>query len=350
MSDLEKAINYYQKKDYKKAIKLASEIKSKKAYFILAESYFALKEYQKTIPYYECLLQNNIKDAWLANHLSQSYEEVGNYPKAIEAGFKSLELAPENNKHHLNFAYLLYDIKDEGAIKKWQKLYPNNSIASHFSASLLGDCNKKDSNLDYIKEIFDNFSSSFDEVLDSLSYKAPEYIAQICKEINLKKARILDLGCGTGLCGKLLKKHACKKGLYGVDISSNMLDSAQSKNVYSHLINDDIFSYLDTSKDVFDCVVASDVFTYFGDLSKVVKLSAKNIKNDGYFVFTVSKNSVNSSDVFLHQSGRFLHSENYIKKELKKQGFFCLKTEEKVLRFEGDSPVIGFVFLAKKRP
>ena len=42
------------------------------------------------------------------------------------------------------------------------------------------------------------------------------------------------MGCGTGLCGKELKKYNFKN-IHGVDVSQNMLDQAQPKGVYSSL-------------------------------------------------------------------------------------------------------------------
>ena len=48
------------------------------------------------------------------------------------------------------------------------------------------------------------------------------------------------MGCGSGLCGKQLKKIFKKSRLVGVDISSQMLISAKEKNVYDK--NGDLIS------------------------------------------------------------------------------------------------------------
>jgi predicted TPR repeat methyltransferase len=43
----------------------------------------------------------------------------------------------------------------------------------------------------------------------------------------------LDAGCGTGLCGPLLRPYASE--LTGVDLSAGMLDRARPRQVYDHL-------------------------------------------------------------------------------------------------------------------
>jgi predicted TPR repeat methyltransferase len=47
-------------------------------------------------------------------------------------------------------------------------------------------------------------------------------------------ARILDLGCGTGLVGEELKKHGYKN-IHGVDLTPELLESAKAKGIYGLL-------------------------------------------------------------------------------------------------------------------
>ncbi len=349
MKNIEKSQKYFEKQKYEKAIFYAQGIKTKKTYYILAESYFAQKKYQKAIPYYECLLKNKIKDPWLANHLSQSYEAVGEYKKAITAGFLSIQYAPFDNAHHINFAYLLYECNNLQATKKWQKMYPKNPVVNHFSKAILSQQKNLDSNPEYIKAIFDNFSFSFDDVLSTLSYQAPEHIRALFAKNKIKNANVIDIGCGTGLCGKLIKKYCKKRGLTGLDISPKMLEVASSKRIYNHIIEADINLFLEHNKTLYDCVVASDVLTYFNNLSPVIKGICNTLVNNGYFAFTITKNTTDSNDVLLHSSGRFRHSKKYIKQVLKESGFYKVEISEKSLRFEGDEDVFGYVILAQKK-
>lgn len=336
-------------KNYSEAIKYAKLVKSKKSAYLLAEIYFAQKDYDMAIKYYEALYNHHEEDAWIAGYLSQSYEQIGDINKAIGYGFKALELAPNDENQHINFGYLLYESNHHEAAKKWLKKYPDNPIAHHMGNAILGNQKISNSNSDYIKNIFDIFSSDFDSILKNLDYLAPEYIAEYCASIPLKKAKILDAGCGTGLCGKFLKKHSCRGGLEGVDISGQMLEIANKKCFYNHLIEDDMIDFLQSKTEYYDAIISCDVLTYFGALEDVFFAIKNSLKNFGFFIFTISQNYIDDSPYFLHPSGRFVHSQNYVENTLKTAGFEIQKIELKKLRNEGEKDVFGWVTLAMKK-
>ena len=73
------------------------------------------------------------------------------------------------------------------------------------------------------------------------------------------------IGCGTGLVGYWLKDVS--KSITGVDLSAEMIKLAEKKGVYSSLVTEPIQSYLERADTSFDVIVASDVFSYVGDLS-----------------------------------------------------------------------------------
>ena len=118
--------------------------------------------------------------------------------------------------------------------------------------------------------------------------------------------QILDIGCGSGLCGFEIKKRFPESQIIGVDISAQMLQKAAEKNIYSKLIKSEINDYFSGCCNVFDVVVASDVLTYFGCIDSLFN-SIKNILNfRGFFVFTISTDTTNKYDYFLMPSSRFL--------------------------------------------
>ena len=158
----------------------------------------------------------------------------------------------------------------------------------------------------------------------------------------------MDLGCGTGLCGEKMKKFASRKGLIGVDLSEKMLEQAEEKKIYAQLICDDICHYMETTEYYFHVIVASDVLTYFGDLTKAFVRVSKSLTPGGMFFFTVSENHYNEDDFFMAPSGRFLHNPNYVEKALKSAGLKVLNCERHILRNEAESPVYGYIFAAAK--
>ena len=76
---------------------------------------------------------------------------------------------------------------------------------------------------DYIVEYFDSFAEGFDaKLVGVLGYDVPEKICSVIR--TSAPAEVLydavDIGCGTGLCGPLLRPFA--KKLTGVDpVSEN---------------------------------------------------------------------------------------------------------------------------------
>jgi predicted TPR repeat methyltransferase len=127
-----------------------------------------------------------------------------------------------------------------------------------------------------------------------------------------------------------------------------MLEEAEKKNVYAKLVNDDICHYLETSSYLFQIITASDVLTYFGDLTKVFVRTSKSLTPNGLFAFTVSENDYNDSDFFMAPSGRFVHSLNYVERALKSSGLRVLSQEQHILRNEAEKPVYGYVIVAQK--
>lgn len=97
----------------------------------------------------------------------------------------------------------------------------------------------------------------------------------------MEKLRILDAGCGTGLCAPFLKKYASWHGLEGVDLSSGMLAEAARKKLYARLYCQELCAFLSGHKKRYDLIAAADVLTYFGDLDSVFAGFAFALKKTG---------------------------------------------------------------------
>ena len=94
----------------------------------------------------------------------------------------------------------------------------------------------------------------------------------------------MDIGCGTGLMGRLLKPYSSR--IVGVDLSKEMLSRAESTGAYDKLIAEEILEYLNKCNDKFDLVVSSDVFIYIGELSGIFMDLSRIIKAGGLFCFS----------------------------------------------------------------
>ena len=62
-----------------------------------------------------------------------------------------------------------------------------------------------------------------------------------------------------------LEVQHCKK-LFGVDLSTLMIEEAEKKQVYTQLFQEDLFSIPNLDIPCIDLIIAADVLVYIGDL------------------------------------------------------------------------------------
>jgi predicted TPR repeat methyltransferase len=160
---------------------------------------------------------------------------------------------------------------------------------------------------------------------------------------------VLDAGCGTGLCGPLLRPYA--RQLSGVDLSSGMLRKAQARQVYDHLIMGELTAYLEGLAERYDLIVSADTLVYFGDLRPVIAAAARALRPGGLLVFTVERAGAGdrASDGFsLRYHGRYCHAEEYVRRTLIEAGLTLRELEFASLRTELGRPVQGMAVSACK--
>jgi predicted TPR repeat methyltransferase len=156
---------------------------------------------------------------------------------------------------------------------------------------------------------------------------------------------VLDAGCGTGLCGPLLKPYV--KRLIGVDLSSGMLNKARGRALYDDLVEADLVTYLNGCHACFDLIVSADTLVYFGDLQPFLQSAQKALKRAGNLVFTLEKCEEAADNGYkLNFHGRYSHTHDYVKEALDFSGFAMQSAESVVLRKESGQPVIGMLVVA----
>jgi predicted TPR repeat methyltransferase len=237
-------------------------------------------------------------------------------------------------------------------LQKWLETDPDNPVARHYYSACIGNEIPDRASDAYIRETFDKFASSFDEVLSKLDYKAPELVLQAVLRIFPQgngELSILDAGCGTGLCGALLKPYA--KRLIGVDLSSAMIYKAKGRQVYNELIEADLVTYLQLQhQSRFDLIISADTLCYFGDLKPFFQAASRCLKAGGYLIFTLEKiESAGYTDYQLNHHGRFSHDKDYVGKALDSCDFNWVNYETVVLRQESGVQVIGLLVTAKMK-
>jgi predicted TPR repeat methyltransferase len=234
--------------------------------------------------------------------------------------------------------------------ERWVAEQPEDPLARHTLAACSGRNVPARASDAYIETVFDNFAASFDAKLALLAYRAPALVTSMLADSGIEAAKaldVLDVGCGTGLCGPLLREYAAR--LVGVDLSARMLDQARERAVYDQLIKGELTAELRSRRDAVDVIVSADTLVYFGALEGVVAAAAEALRPGGYFVFTVEElvNADASTDYCLRPHGRYNHSRGYVERLLTNAGLQpAIATAE--LRLEAGVPVDGLVVRAEK--
>ncbi len=197
----------------------------------------------------------------------------------------------------------------------------------------------------YIVKFFDGFAETFDTQLAGvLGYHAPEDLVNLLAKLEGNFREVLDLGCGTGLAGPLLRPIAGT--LTGVDLSPKMLEKAAERGVYDRLIEDEIEAFLGRQPDRFDLIFAADVLIYFGDLAQLMRGAAMSLRPGGLFAFSIERAQTNG--YILLPTGRFAHHPFYVE-ELANSDFIVLEKVPAAIRLEACRPVEGVLYVLQRR-
>lgn len=128
---------------------------------------------------------------------------------------------------------------------------------------------------------------------------------------------ILDLGCGTGACGVLLRPFA--RHITGVDLSAPMLAVARQKHCYDDLHNVEIGAFVAQAAQRYDAIVASGVLIFIGDLAALLGAVRRVLRAGGAFIFTCYRSD--ADDVMVRSNFHFAHSETHLRTRAQAAGF-----------------------------
>jgi len=317
--------------------------------------------------------------------LGNVFKEQGKLDKAIASYRQALTLKPDYAKAYINLGVVLHEgglLAEAAANYKRALAIQADYVAAHFNLgalhmslgetedalhyfrtaitikpdlapaahmiSVLEGKTTQSAPHEYIKDLFNNYANNFENhLVNKLEYTAPRALFQ--KYITLvgndrqRIRRAIDLGCGTGLNGKLFRQVA--DSLIGVDLSDKMLDIASSKNIYTDLYQADIVSFLEESAELYDLFLATDVFVYVGDLEMVFKAIKSRSLPGAYFAFSTERHD--GAGFVLQKSTRYAHSREYIQSLCNHFGFQVVLCEAVNLRKDQEVWVLGDLFIAQ---
>lgn len=209
----------------------------------------------------------------------------------------------------------------------------------YFLASLNGRDQPATPPPGYVEMLFDGYAEKFDQhLVQVLNYQAHRVLVDQLPGLGRRYERALDLGCGTGLCGPLIKPMAQR--LDGVDLSAKMLAKAGALAVYDRLTQADLADYLATTSQRYDLVLSADVFIYVGALEAVFDGVARVIEPGGIFCFSVEL-AAQEQDFVLRPSQRYAHSERYLRTLGLRHGFEVRSVLHHPIREDQRQPIAG---------
>jgi predicted TPR repeat methyltransferase len=235
--------------------------------------------------------------------------------------------------------------------REWLHAVPAHPVAAHLAAATGSGCAPVRASDAFIVNLYERAAPDFDATLASLGYRAPQLVVESARAV-LDSAGsgldVLDAGCGTGLCGELLRPLA--RRLVGVDLSAAMLTHARARGCYDEVYCQELTAYLLAASITFDLIVAADVFCYFGNLQAAFAAVARGLNVHGCFVFSVEELTDPSDGecVVLLEHGRYAHTLRHIDSALAATALKRMSLRSEMLRFERGAPVTGLIVAAAR--
>lgn len=276
---------------------------------------------------------------------------IGEFDEAAEIFIAIVRDGLHTRGNVITYADILaHHGKPEKALElvlEWQRQDPLDPLAAHHVAAHRG-LESSGASEAYVREIFDGFAETFDDVLGGLDYGAPAQVADAVLEIQAGRriGAAVDLGCGTGLVGARLKPVT--DTLAGVDLSPKMLEEARRKGVYDSLHEEEITAFLQAQPDArYDLITAADVMIYVGDIRSVTLEASRTLKPGG--LYAVSYELLEDAAGFrLLSSGRYGHSKEYVEALRREAGLDQVTSNRIALRKSYGDTIEGFLVVLRK--
>lgn len=284
---------------------------------------------------------------------AQCHSHLDQKEAALDALARALAIDPTLAQAWSERGNLLRELKRPAdAAASYEKAIALGADAQthrYFLASVRGGQGPSTAPRAYVEKLFDDYAPGFQaHLVNELHYQAHEVL--VAQLPTRRFSSVLDLGCGTGLCGRLVKPFADR--IDGLDISGEMIKEARKTGVYRQLIHADVAEYLGSAERCDDLVLATDVFIYIGELGPVLEGVAEILAPGGLFGFTVERarpQSGTATDVVLQPSLRYAHSENYLRRMAREHGFKVDSLTTQALREDQGRPLMG-LYVVLSRP
>ena len=211
-----------------------------------------LGRYTDAVASYQQGLTLHPSSALLHQNLGNALRELKAYPAAAAEYQQAMALEPSNHRVCLLLGATFermgqLDAAAE-AYREALRRRPGWSEAQFFLSAVRSKSSESSAPAiapaEYVAQLFDGYASTFEQhLLNKLKYRAPQLLFDaLAPHLPPSPVSMIDLGCGTGLLGLLVRPRASI--LHGVDLSEKMLAEAQTSKLYDQLECADIVEAL----------------------------------------------------------------------------------------------------------
>lgn len=186
-------------------------------------------------------------------------------------------------------------------------------------------------------------AKNYDREVKVYNSYAHDVMFGMCFEFVKSNENLLDLGIGTGLASINFSRIGLN--IYGIDVSSEMLEVCNSKSFAKALLLHNLSDYPIPWKDAyFNHVICCGVLHFIKDLTSIFAEVKRLIKKNGIFAFTISPLKISRKSIDYHDCiesptgwgvSIWKHSQEYIQKLLDDFKFELIK-EQRVLFKDAD--------------
>jgi predicted TPR repeat methyltransferase len=276
---------------------------------------------------------------------------AGRLPEAVQAFDQALVHAPHLAEAWSQRAHAQRDMgQTAAAIAGYQQalaLGADPELHRYYLAALSPDQPVVNAPAAYVEKLFDQYADDFEaHLVGQLGYQGHSVLLQhLPADPAVRFERVWDLGCGTGLCGSLIRPRA--DHLTGVDLSSVMVAKARALGVYDSLHAQELVAFMQQTTEPADLVIAADVFIYVGWLEAVFEALSPRVRSGGWLALTVEEADP-GFEVQLHSSLRYAHALSYLQRLAAQHGWHWAKPHRAPLRLDQAQPLMGaYVYLQK---
>jgi len=314
----------------------------------LASTFLHHDRFENALTHYEVLLQEAPQEVEYLYNAGVARMALGLLDAAAEDFEIVLKQIPDHFEALVNLAAIMSRLEKPDSVallKRAVAVRPTDPICQFMLAALSKTTSVTEGCPEYVQNLFDRYALYYDSHMrNTLQYDVPEAIARYLHQAQAVFQNAVDLGCGTGLTGNVMREQS--KHLTGVDLSSKMLTEAGKKDIYDTLVEADLFSFLKETDTVYDLAVAADVVPYFGQLDDFFRALSMRMVPQGWFLFTTE-----ISDMLpwqLQASMRFSHHPDYIHKQLVAHHFELTHETIVMGRMQNHEPIRLKLYVARR--